>query len=131
MTVGVRKVFMFLSFVASCATAGASDLNRDSSPGQGDTLASFYGNTLVCRDGGIESHFYYRPDHTFSGKVPAYYMEFKGTWKQMADGSICRVFDPPLPTLKNPDCGPVFVRKIGDKNRQPDGHAEKLVAGIQ
>jgi len=96
-----------------------------------DDLAGFYGNTLVTVDGGIESHFYYRQDHTFTGKVPAFYMVLRGTWKEQPDGTICRVFDPLPPTMKNPDCGPMLVRKVGDKAKDNTGHREKLVAGIQ
>jgi len=126
MSICLRSVLGFV-FLVTAAEAGAT--TRDMA--QRDALADFYGNTLVCRDRGIESHFYYRPDHTFSGKVPAYYMVFKGTWYQASDGTVCRVFDPPLPTLKNPDCGPLFVHRIGEKDHEPDGHAEKLMAGIQ
>lgn len=98
---------------------------------QRDPMAGFYGNTLVCLDQGIISHFYYKPDHTFTGNVPSYSMQFKGTWERKADGTICRNFDPPLPTMKNPDCGPMSVSKVGDRVKNADGHGEKLVAGIQ
>jgi hypothetical protein len=96
----------------------------------GDTCASLYGNTLVSVDGGIESHFWYKPDHTFTGSVPQFYFRLKGTWSQNPDGTICRVFDPPLPMVKNPDCGPVLVHKPGDSETDAHGDSEKLVAGI-
>ena len=120
----LRTCAVLYSLVAVTVAHAGADAGRD-------VLTSFYGNTLISRDRGVVSYFYYRPDHTFSGKVPAYYMVFKGTWYQRPDGTICRVFDPPLPTLKNPDCGPMLVAKVGDLEREPNGDAEKLVAGIQ
>lgn len=96
----------------------------------GDTCASLYGNTLVSVDGGIESHFWYKPDHTFTGSVPQFYFALKGTWSQNPDGTICRVFDPPLPMVKNPDCGPVLVHKLGNSETDGHGNSEKLVPGI-
>lgn len=96
-----------------------------------DLLQSFFGNTLISIDSGIESHFYYKPDHTFSGRIPAFYMVLKGTWSEQPDGTVCRIFDPPLPTLKNPDCGPMPVRKLGDRETDPNGDSETLVPGIQ
>ncbi len=118
------------TLVVSVLFLGSASAAVDDGSGR-DVLANFYGNTLISLDHGIESHFYYRPDHTFTGKVPAYYMVFKGTWYQKPDGTICRVFDPPLPTLQNPDCGPMRVGKVGDREREPNGDAEKLVAGIR
>ncbi len=96
-----------------------------------DVLVNFYGNTLISMDGGIKSYFWYKPDHTFTGSVPAYYLALKGTWSQSADGTICRVFDPPLPTMDNPDCGPMLVHNVGDVESDANGHREKLVAGVQ
>lgn len=110
--------------VATAAAAAAASISSDS-------LSDFYGNTLVSRDHGVVSYFYYKPDHTFTGKVPAYYFSFKGTWTQRPDGTICRTFDPPLPTMTNPDCGPMLVHRLGEKEIEPNGDAEKLVAGIQ
>ncbi len=97
----------------------------------GDALSGLYGNTLISVDGGIESYFWYKPDHTFTGSVPAFYFALKGTWTQNADGTICRIFDPPLPTMKNPDCGPMLVHKVGDAETDANGDREELVAGIR
>ena len=110
-----------------CTAAFAGDTGSNAR----DVLACFYGNTLVAKDGDIVSHFWYKPDHTFTGTVPAYYLVIKGTWSEMEDGTICRVFDPPLPTIANPDCGPMLVRKPGDVAADGNGHKEKLLAGIQ
>ena len=96
-----------------------------------DLLASLYGNTLVACDGGIVSHFWYKPDHTFTGTVPAYAYALKGHWTQKSDGTLCRNFEPPLPTVRNPDCGSLLVRKLGDKLTDANGHSEMLIAGVQ
>jgi hypothetical protein len=39
-----------------------------------DVLPDFFGNTLVSKDGDFETHYYYSPDHTFTAKLPAYYL---------------------------------------------------------
>ena len=96
-----------------------------------DEMTELYGNTLITRSDSYIVHFYYKPDHTFSGTVPAYMFSFKGTRSELPDGTICRVFDPPLPRTKNPDCGPMLVRRIGDEEKEPNGDAAKLVAGIR
>jgi len=95
-----------------------------------DRLQPLFGNTLIAKDGGIVSHFWYKRDHTFTGTVPAYAYALKGTWVAKEDGTICRTFDPALPTVKNPDCGPIGVREIGEKYTS-DEHSEMLVAGIR
>jgi hypothetical protein len=112
-------------FVCTAAFAGDTGGNTR------DVLACFYGNTLIAKDGDIVSHFWYKPNHTFTGTVPAYYLVINGTWSEKEDGTICRVFDPPLPTVKNPDCGPMLVRKPGEVAADGSGHKEKLVVGIQ
>ncbi len=122
MSIGMRRALAGIALMtAAQAGEGAGE----------DALANFYGNTLITRDGGYVSHFYYKPDHTFSGKVPAYMFDFQGTWQQMPDGSICRVFNPPLPRMKNPDCGPLLVHRVGEAEKEPNGDAAKLVEGIQ
>ncbi len=115
------------ALLASCAPIASAD----DAPGVEDVLADFYGNTLMTKDDGIVSHFWYKADHTFNGSVPAFSLVIKGTWSQNPDGTICRVFDPPFPTMKNPDCGPMLVRKPGDVADDGKGHKEKLVEGIQ
>jgi hypothetical protein len=96
-----------------------------------DDMAGLYGNTVISKDGGIESHFYYAADHTFTGTVPAFYFALKGSWRENADGTVCRVFDPPLPRVKNPDCGPLAVHQVGDRKIFDDGDSQALVPGIQ
>lgn len=96
-----------------------------------DDMQGLYGNTLVTVDGGIEARFYYKPDHTFTGKVPEFYFKLSGTWSQKPDGTICRVFDPPLPTVKNPDCGPIAVHAVGDKKVFENGDSQALMEGIR
>ena len=97
----------------------------------GDSLSALYGNTLIATDGGIESHFWYKADHTFTGTVPAYSYPLKGTWIVNGEGIVCRNFDPPLPTVRNPDCGAILIRKLGDKRSDANGHTETLVAGVR
>jgi hypothetical protein len=94
-------------------------------------LSDFFGNTLVSKDGDFETHYYYSSDHTFTAKLPAYYLVLKGTWSQTAKGEICRVFSNPLPGIKNPDCNVMQVHKLGDAEVEPNGDSEKLVAGLQ
>ena len=96
-----------------------------------DDMAGFYGNTLVTVDGRIESHFYYKPDHTFTGTVPQYHYDLKGRWRENPDGTVCRVFDPPVPKVKNPDCGPMLVHAVGELKTFDNGDSQTLVPGIQ
>ncbi|MDR3527825.1 MAG: hypothetical protein P4L57_11135 [Rhizomicrobium sp.] len=111
--------------VALCSGFAAQAASTD------DQLSTLYGNTLVARDGGIVSHFWYKPDHTFTGIVPAYAYSLKGRWLRKSDGTICRDFDPPLPMVRNPDCGSILVRKLGDTLTDSSGHSETLIAGVQ
>jgi hypothetical protein len=96
-----------------------------------DILSDFYGNTLISKDGGYESHYYYKPDHTFTAALPAYYLVLKGTWSQSSDGQVCRVFSTPLPGVKNPDCNVMLVHKVGDVDAESNGDSERLVEGLQ
>jgi hypothetical protein len=96
-----------------------------------DDLTALFGNTLVTVDGRIESHFYYNPDHTFTGAVPQYHFDLKGRWRENPDGSVCRVFDPPVPRVKNPDCGPILVHAVGETKTFDNGDSQELVPGIQ
>jgi hypothetical protein len=99
--------------------------------GGNGNMAAFYGNTLITTDGGIESHFYYKSDHSFTGSVPQYHFDLKGRWHEMPDGTICRVFDPPLPRVKNPDCGPMLVHTLGEHQTFDNGDSQTLVPGIK
>lgn len=96
-----------------------------------DDMAAFYGNTLITVDGGVESHFHYQPDHTFTATVPQFHFDMKGRWSVAPDGDICRVFDPPLPLVPNPDCGPMLVHSLGEHQSFPNGDSQALVPGIQ
>jgi len=130
MSIRVRCALSFL-VLASAAHAGDVPATENLLSSDSDPMADYYGNTLITRDGGYVSHFYYKPDHRFSGKVPAYMFAFQGTWSLMPDGTLCRIFEPPLPRTKNPDCGPLRVHRLGDEEREPNGDAAKLVAGIE
>lgn len=126
-----QSSFPVAAFVAFCVAAMAVAVLPVPASATTDGLQAFFGNTLISVDGGIESHFYYKPDHTFTGKIPAFYMVMKGTWSEKPDGTVCRVFDPPLPTMKNPDCGPMRVHKLGDHETDANGDSENLVPGIR
>lgn len=113
---------MLAGFVVAAVTVAASPA---------DPMANFYGNTLVTVDGGIESHFYYKPDHTFTGEVPQYHFNLSGNWNEKPDGTVCRVFEPPVPRVHNPDCGPMAVHAPGDKKTFDNGDSQTLVEGIK
>src|SRR5690242_20751886 len=70
----------------------------------GDPMSGTYGNTLIVKGSGPESHTHYNPDHTFDGIAPEYNYPYKGTWEITADGRLCRTFNPSVPTVSNPDC---------------------------
>ena len=125
-----RSIFIrcALCLLGACAAALMCDV---STAFAGDILSALYGNTLIATDGGIDSHFWYRADHTFTGTVPAYSYPLKGTWVVNAAGVVCRNFNPPLPMVKNPDCGIILIHKLGDKQTDANGHREILVAGVQ
>ncbi|HLJ53109.1 MAG TPA: hypothetical protein VKT24_06965 [Rhizomicrobium sp.] len=117
------RLFLFgaaaLMAVASAASAGD------------DMMANTYGNTLVSvSSSGMESHTYYNADHTFSGKVPSFGFEYKGTWTIDDKGQLCRTFDPPVPGRTNPDCGPLASHAVGDKWTAADGATITLVQGV-
>lgn len=114
---------VFLSSLVVAASLGAEAPKTD-------ILSGFYGNTLETVDKGIETYFYYKPDHTFTGTVPQYGYPLAGTWSINRKGEVCRVFDPLPPMMSNPDCGPMLVRKVGDRGRDKTGHSERLIAGI-
>ena len=78
-----------------------------------DVMAGFYGNTAVATGGMAELHFHYNPDHSFLMDVPAFHMQFKGTWK-IVGTDLCRTYEKPPPGAENPSCSPVHPRKVGD-----------------
>jgi hypothetical protein len=99
----------------------------------GDPMAATYGNTLIVKGGGPESHTHYNADHTFDGIAPEYNYPYKGTWEITADGRLCRTFNPSVPTVSNPDCdaAPLAAHAVGDSWTDAKGSTVTLVAGIQ
>jgi hypothetical protein len=111
-------------FAAPAAAFGAPD---------DDPMAGYYGNTTISTGGKTEVHFVYNSDHTFILKVPAYGMEFKGTWA-VNGSTICFNYDTPPPGLDNPDCAPLVPHKVGDTWTLNDNGRTRtitLVKGVQ
>lgn len=98
-----------------------------------DVMANSFGNTAIATGGIADTHTVYSPDNTFVMSVPAFGMQFKGTWK--VDGStLCRTYDSPPPGVTNPLCTPVEAHKIGDTwTATANGQTRTvtLVKGIQ
>jgi hypothetical protein len=61
--------------------------------------------------------------------VLAFGMELKGTW-ELKDATLCRNFDPPLPTVPNPQCATFTPHKIGERWHDKD-RDNTLIAGVQ
>jgi len=102
-------------------------------PTTGDPMTALYGNTLIVKGSGPESHTRYNADHTFEGIAPEYNYPYKGTWEIMVDGKLCRTFDPAVPTVSNPDCdaAPPGGHVVGDSWTDDKGNTISIVAGIQ
>jgi hypothetical protein len=100
----MRSVMLALSLaVLSASAALAGD----------DVMAGYYGNTAIASGGMADTHTVYNADHTFDMRVPAFGMEFKGTWK--LDGTtLCRTYEKTPPGVTNPFCTPVEPHKVGD-----------------
>lgn len=97
---------------------------------QDEAMAPRFGNTtLTHTESGHELHMYYKPDHTFTGKIVDVGWDVKGTWV-VNSGTLCLTYDPPLPTVSNPVCQPVVAHKIGDTWTVGKNTAT-LVKGIQ
>ena len=114
----------FASFFSATAIAGSAT---------DDLMAGYYGNTTISKGGRAEVHFIYNADHTFMLKVPAYDMEFRGTWV-VKGSTICFNYEMPPPGVDNPDCSPLAPHKVGDSwtERAEDGTRKlTLVAGAQ
>ncbi|HEX3675639.1 MAG TPA: hypothetical protein VHU87_15315 [Rhizomicrobium sp.] len=98
-----------------------------------DVMAGYYGNTAIATGGMTDTHTTFSADHTFDMRVPAFHMEFKGSWK--LDGAqICRTFDSPPPGVTNPLCTQAAAHKVGDTwTATANGKTRtiKLVQGIQ
>jgi hypothetical protein len=96
-------------------------------------MAATYGNTLIVKGSGPESHTHYNADHTFDGVAPEYNYPYKGTWDIAADGRLCRTFNPSVPMVSNPDCDavPLVAHAVGDTWTDDKGSTIALVAGIQ
>jgi hypothetical protein len=120
----MRRILIAAAVVAiSCTAAQAGS----------DVMTNFYGNTAVSTGGIAESHSYYRPDHTFTMKVPSFGVEFKGSWS-VDNGTLCRTFEKAPPGVTNPLCTPVVAHNVGDTwTVTVDGKTRTvtLVAGIQ
>jgi hypothetical protein len=98
-----------------------------------DVMAGYYGNTAVSTGGRAELHTTYNADHTFVMKVPAYGMEFKGTWA-VNGSTLCRTYETPPPGVSNPLCTPIEPHKVGDTwSITADGNTRTitLVQGVQ
>lgn len=103
------------------------------SAGDDDLMAGYYGNTAISTGGRAELHTIYSPDHTFVMKVPAYGLEFKGTW-DLNGTTLCRTYESPPPGVTNPLCTPVEAHKVGDTwsiTADGDTRTVTLVQGVQ
>jgi hypothetical protein len=120
----VRTVLVGLAFSAGFAlSASAAD----------DVMAGFYGNTTVSTGGVAEVHTVYSADHTFMMSVPAFGMQFKGTWA-LNGSTLCRTFETAPPGQPNPLCTPVAAHKVGDTWTVTNGNETRnvtLVKGVQ
>jgi hypothetical protein len=98
-----------------------------------DSMTVLFGNTIIVKGSGPESHTRYSADHTFEGIAPEYNYPYKGTWEITADGKLCRTFDPAVPTVSNPDCdaAPPGGHAVGDSWTDDKGNTISIVAGIQ
>jgi hypothetical protein len=97
---------------------------------QENVMTSRFGNTTVAHTAaGHEVHMYYKPDHTFTGKVVDVGFDLKGTW--VINGSqLCLTYDPTPPTITNPQCQPIVPHQVGD-SWTSDGRTISIVQGIQ
>jgi hypothetical protein len=98
-----------------------------------DVMSGYYGNTAISTGGKAELHTVYNADHTFVMKVPAYGMEFKGTWA-LTGATLCRTYESPPPGVTNPLCTPIEAHKVGDTwTLDADGNTRTitLVKGVQ
>jgi len=130
---------LLVTFAIGCAFASAAQAqNRQVSlvsppaisQSQDDVMTSRFGNTTVARTAkGHEVHFYYNPDHTFTGRVVDVSYDLRGTWV-VENGQLCRNYNPLPPMTTNPDCQTVAAEKIGD-TWTVDGNTATLVAGIR
>ncbi len=99
----MRMFLLAGAVVALCASSAQAD----------DLMATRIGNTTISKGGGPEVHMYYNADGTFSGKIIGMKIALKGTWKE--DGStVCLIYDPVPPTVKNPMCLPLEAHQVGD-----------------
>jgi hypothetical protein len=99
----MRRILIAISALAFSATTAYAD----------DVMAGFYGNTAVATGGMVDTHSYYRPDHTYVMRVPAVGAEYKGTWS-VTGSTLCRTFESPPPGVSNPLCSPIAPHKVGD-----------------
>ena len=120
----IRSVLFSVALSAGFAlSASAAD----------DLMAGFYGNTTISKGGMAEVHTAYNADHTFVMNVPAFGMQFKGTWT-INGSTLCRTFQTPPPGQPNPLCTPAEAHKVGDTwtvTVGSDTRTITLVKGIQ
>lgn len=98
-----------------------------------DVMAGFYGNTAIATGGMADTHTVYSPDHSFVMRVPAFGMEFKGTWT-VNGSTLCRTYETPPPGVSNPLCTPIEAHKVGDTwtaSANNETRTVTLVKGIQ
>jgi hypothetical protein len=116
----IRTVLIVAATIAAPSLAMAQD----------DAMASRYGNTTVTHtESGHELHTYYKPDHTFTGKIVDVGMDVKGTWA-VNSGTLCLTYTPALPLVSNPVCQPVLAHKVGD-TWTTGKNTSSLVQGIR
>jgi hypothetical protein len=94
-----------------------------------ETMAPYFGNTVISKGNGPEVHTYYNADGTVTGKIIGMKLTLKGTWKVDGD-QLCLTYTPPPPTVKNPICVPNEQHKIGD-TWMNGKRTVTLVQGIQ
>jgi hypothetical protein len=120
----MRSVLLSLSLLTLAAPAAlAGD----------DVMAGYYGNTAIAKGGVADTHTVYSADHTFDMRVPAFGMDFKGTW-QVDGGTLCRTYEKTPPGVANPFCTPIEAHKVGDTwSVTLDGKTRTvtLVQGVQ
>jgi hypothetical protein len=117
--------------VTPAAPAAPAMPATPATPSAADPMAGYYGNSVVVIDSkGLESHTYYKADHTFTGVAPAYSYNYQGSWEITADGKLCRTFNPEPPGITNPNCDTFQPHVVGDTWASPDGAKGSLVAGV-
>ncbi|HEY4113587.1 MAG TPA: hypothetical protein VGM17_05940 [Rhizomicrobium sp.] len=117
----MKTILIVAALASAPALASAEDV---------DVMASRFGNTTIAHtESGHEVHMYYKPDHTFTGKVVDVGFDLKGTWA-VNGTDLCLTYDPAPPTVTNPQCQPIAPHKVGD-SWTAGGRTITIVAGVQ